>query len=84
MAVRVVGTTRQWFVLIIFLTGICDGKFLSDSKFNLLTYNSDGNVMSFTYTSVYVIVDNGYLPWLFTVPPFLKTNKLQNTVVKVS
>jgi hypothetical protein len=32
-----------------------------------------------TYTGVYVIVDNGYLPWSCTVPPLLMTNKIDKT-----
>ena len=45
-----------------FFTGICDGKFFSDNEFNLLTYNGDGNIVWTTYTCVYVMLDNGYLP----------------------
>ena len=45
-----------------FFTGICDGKFFSDNEFNLLTYDGDGNIVWTTYTCVYVMLDNGYLP----------------------
>jgi hypothetical protein len=32
-----------------------------------------------TYTGVYVIVDNGYLPWSCNVLPFSMTNKINET-----
>ncbi len=54
-----------------FITGIHDGMILSNNKFNLLLYNGDENIVQKTYTGVYVIVDNGYLSWSCTVPPFL-------------
>ena len=62
-----------------FLTGIHDGKCLSKTKFNLLSYNGDENVVSITHTGVYGIVDNGYLPWSCIVPPYLMTNKIDKT-----
>jgi hypothetical protein len=51
-----------------FITGVRDGNFLSKNKFNLLTYDGDGNVVSIVFTSVYVIVDNGYLPCVLCLP----------------
>ncbi len=59
-----------------FITGIRDGMILSDNKFNLLSYDGDENIVQTTYTGVYVIVDNRYLSWSCTVPPFLMTNKI--------
>jgi hypothetical protein len=54
-----------------FISGIHDGLILSNNKFNLVSYDSNKNIMQTTYTDVYVIVDNGYLSWSCTVPPFL-------------
>ncbi len=56
--------------------GIRDGMILSDNKFNLLSYNGDKNIVQTTYTGVCIIVDNLYLSWSCTVPPFLITNKI--------
>ena len=62
-----------------FISGIRDGLLLSKNKFNLVSNNSNKNIVQMTYTGVYVIVDNGYLPWSCTVPPFLMTNKIDKT-----
>jgi hypothetical protein len=62
-----------------FISGIHDGLILSNNKFNLVSYDSNKNIMQTTYTDVYVIVDNGYLSWSCTVPPFLMTNKINKT-----
>jgi hypothetical protein len=59
-----------------FMMGIHDGMILSDNEFNLLLYNGDENIVQTTCTGVYVIVDNGYLSWSCTVPPFSTTNNI--------
>ena len=59
-----------------FLSGIRDGLILSENEFNLVSYDSNKNRVQTTYTGVYVIVDNGYLPWSCTVPSFSMTNKI--------
>ena len=40
-----------------FLTNVRDGRILTD-KFELLSYDKEGNVISVWYNDVYVIVDN--------------------------
>jgi hypothetical protein len=62
-----------------FISGIRDGLLLSKNKFNLVSYDSDKNIVQTTYTGVYVIVDNRYLPWSCTLPPFSMTNKIDKT-----
>jgi hypothetical protein len=62
-----------------FMLGIRDGLILSKNEFNLVLYNSNENIVQMTYIDVYVIVDNGYLPWSCTVPPILMTNRIDKT-----
>ena len=59
-----------------FISGIRDGLLLQDNDFELLDYDRLGNVISVKYKGVYVIVDNGYLQWLCTVPPFTVTSDM--------
>jgi hypothetical protein len=59
-----------------FISGIRDGLLLQDNDFELLDYNRLGNVISVKYKGVYVIVDNGYLQWSCTVPPFTVTSDM--------
>jgi hypothetical protein len=62
-----------------FISDIRDGLILSKNEFNLVSYNNNKNIVQTTYTGEYVIVDNGYLPWSCTVPPFSMTNKIDET-----
>ena len=62
-----------------FLINIRDGPILTNNEFELLLYDKEGNVISVWYNGVYVIVDNGYLAWSCTVPPFSVTNKIGKT-----
>jgi len=59
-----------------FISGVRDGYLLQDVGFELLDYDRLGNVISVKYKGVYVIVDNGYLQWLCTVPPFTVTSNM--------
>ena len=59
-----------------FISGIRDGLLLQDNDFKLLDYDRLGNVISVKYKGVYVIVDNGYLQWSCTVPPFTVTSDM--------
>jgi hypothetical protein len=59
-----------------FISGVQDGYLLQDNDFKLLDYDHLGNVISMKYKGVYVIVDNGYLQWLCTVPPFTITSDM--------
>ena len=56
--------------------GVCDGCLLQDNDFELLDYNRLGYVISVKYKGVYVIVDNGYLQWSCTAPPFTVTSDM--------
>jgi hypothetical protein len=62
-----------------FILGVRDGLILSNNEFNLESYDGDENIVQTTHTGVYVIVDNGYWLWSCTVPPFLMTNKIDET-----
>jgi hypothetical protein len=53
-----------------FISGERDGYLLQDNDFELLDYDRLVNVTNVKYKGVYVIVDNGYLQWSGTVPPF--------------
>ncbi|KAL7544914.1 hypothetical protein ACHAWF_009079 [Thalassiosira exigua] len=57
-----------------FLSGIWDGTVLRDVEFELFERDASGNIVTVKYTGGYVIVDNGYLQWSVTVPPFKVTN----------
>ena len=53
-----------------FVSCILDGSVLKDCDFEVLACGKDGEVKSLHFLGVYLIVDNGYLNWLCTVPPF--------------
>jgi hypothetical protein len=57
-----------------FISGIWDSTILKDLEFELLAYNNEGDVIAVKYQGVYVIVDNGYLAWSCTVPPYTVTS----------
>ncbi len=57
-----------------FISGIRDGTILEDLEFELLVYDNEGDVIAVKYKGVYVIVDNGYLAWSCTVPPYTVTS----------
>eukprot|EP00804_Cyclotella_cryptica_P005982 CCRYP_000240-RA/>CCRYP_000240-RA protein AED:0.35 eAED:0.35 QI:0/-1/0/1/-1/1/1/0/141 len=57
-----------------FVKGIKDGDHLGDVEFKLLERRSNGEIATVKYTGGYVIVDNGYLRWSATAPPFKVTN----------
>ena len=49
---------------------------LQDNAFELLARGRGGEVIMVMYKGVYVIVDNGYLNWSCTVPPFTVTSNV--------
>ena len=55
-----------------FLTKVKSGETLEDVEFELLE-ESGGVVRAVTYRGVWTVVDNGYLSWAITVPPFTHT-----------
>ena len=57
-----------------FLSGIYHGLYLDDVQFELRDYTKSGTIINKKYRGKYVIVDNGYLRWSITVPPFKVTN----------
>ena len=59
-----------------FISGIRNGNNLQDIEFELLDHDSKGKVITVKYKGVYVIVDNGYLQWSCTVPPFSVTSDM--------
>jgi len=58
-----------------FLSGIKDGEVLEDVEFEMYERDQNGDIITVKYRGGYVIVDNGYLRWSVTVPPFKVTNK---------
>ncbi len=59
-----------------FITQIQDGLNLEDNTFELLAHGRGGEVITVKYKGVYIIVDNGYLNWSCTVPPFTVTSNV--------
>ncbi len=59
-----------------YISGICDGTVLDDVNFKLLACDMDGKVKKLHFSGAYLIVDNGYLNWSCTVPPFGVTNNV--------
>ena len=57
-----------------FVRGMYDGDHPYDVEFELLE-RQNGKIISVPYRGGYVIVDNGYLRWSCTVPPFKVTEK---------
>jgi hypothetical protein len=49
---------------------------LEDNTFELLAHGRGGEAITVKYKGVYVIVDNGYLNWSCTVPPFTVTSNV--------
>ena len=59
-----------------FVSGIYSGDYLNDIEFELHEYNNHRHVVKRKYKGGFVIVDNGYLRWSVTVPPFKVTNRI--------
>ena len=58
-----------------FINGLHQGDHLDDVQFYLEERDdSTGEIKHVKYRGAYVIVDNGYLRWSVTVPPFKVTN----------
>ena len=49
-----------------FISGIRVGIVLDDVSFELLTHDKKGYIKKLRFSGAYVIVDNGYLDWLYT------------------
>ncbi len=59
-----------------FVSGIQDGTVLENVTSELFAHNKDGKVKKMCFRGTYLIVDNGYLNWSCTVPPFGVTNNV--------
>ena len=59
-----------------FIAGIRDGRVLDDVCFNLLAHDKKGHIKELRFSGAYVIVDNGYLDWSCTIPPFGVSNNI--------
>jgi hypothetical protein len=46
------------------------GKVIPDYTFELMERDASNNIITKTYEETWLIVDNGYLKWSTTVPPF--------------
>ena len=58
-----------------FVKGIRSSDHLHDVEFELFE-RRHGDIVTIKYRGGYVIVDNGYLRWSATVPPYKVTNKI--------
>ena len=56
-----------------FLSDVKHGRIFQDNEFELFE-ERHGKVISVKYCGVWFIVDNGYLSWAITVPPFIHPN----------
>jgi len=59
-----------------FIVGLHDGCGLDDYIFFLLERDENGDIRKVEYHGVWVLVDNGYLAWSVTIPPYKYTNHL--------
>ena len=58
------------------MAGIHDSSVLDDTEFELLAWSKDGEVKLLRFSGAYLIVDNGYLNWSCTAPPFGVSNNI--------
>ena len=56
-----------------------DGRTLDDVEFELKETDQAGNVIAIKYRGCWLMVDNGYLKWSVTMPPF-KTSSNRDQV----
>lgn len=56
-----------------FATALKDGSIMSDNIFELQQFAADNTVETVKYRGAWLLVDNGYLNWSCTVPPFKMT-----------
>ena len=56
-----------------FATALNDGTIMSDNIFELQQFSSDNAVETVKYRGAWLLVDNGYLGWSCTIPPFKMT-----------
>jgi len=59
-----------------FIFGICDGIVFDDVSFELFAHDRKGRLIKLRFSGAYVIVDNGYLDWSCTIPPFGVSNNI--------
>eukprot|EP00804_Cyclotella_cryptica_P019193 CCRYP_006108-RA/>CCRYP_006108-RA protein AED:0.21 eAED:0.21 QI:0/-1/0/1/-1/0/1/0/331 len=55
-----------------FFSNVKHGRILEDNEFHLLK-ERNGKIIQVKYRGVWFLVDNGYLSWAITVPPFTDT-----------
>jgi hypothetical protein len=65
-----------------FVRGIYEGSALDDNEFTLFELNGNGDVVAVQYQGAWLLVDNGYLSWPTTVPPFKRT--IHHKVIRFS
>jgi len=58
------------------MRGLNNGEYLSDVEFELVERDTSGNIQTAKYKGAWLIVDNGYLSWPTTVPPFSKSDSV--------
>ena len=57
-----------------FMRGIHNGTVLDDVVFELYERDIDGATRAVKYKGAWLLVDNGYLSWATTIPPFKNTS----------
>eukprot|EP00816_Leptocylindrus_hargravesii_P002830 CAMPEP_0196815854 /NCGR_PEP_ID=MMETSP1362-20130617/52339_1 /TAXON_ID=163516 /ORGANISM="Leptocylindrus danicus, Strain CCMP1856" /LENGTH=449 /DNA_ID=CAMNT_0042192989 /DNA_START=265 /DNA_END=1614 /DNA_ORIENTATION=- len=60
-----------------FVTSLRDGSRLGNFDFVLLEHAPDGTIIKQKYRGCWVLVDNGYLKWSVTIPPFKTTISIE-------
>eukprot|EP00979_Chaetoceros_neogracilis_P013687 scaffold4001_cov141-Chaetoceros_neogracile.AAC.1 len=53
-----------------FIMGLHNGEILADNSFELFERDSSGRILVIKYKGAWILVDNGYLRWSVTIPPF--------------
>jgi hypothetical protein len=59
-----------------FATGLKDGSLLGDYEFFLYERDVNGDIQKFLYHGIWLLVDNGYLDWSVTIPPYKYCTRL--------
>ena len=53
-----------------FVRGVRDGEIFSEHEFTLFEKDENNEIIEVKYKGIWFMVDNGYLSWSCTVPPF--------------
>jgi len=62
------------------VSGLQKGHILGDVEFKLLEEDRDGAIVEQAYKGLWVLVNNGYLAWPTTMPPYAQTSLMTQHV----